>query len=327
MTKLLLALLLFALPAQAEEKLVALLPVSICQTQSMGSALTFIAEHKGYFAEEGLKVESVTMNNAKLCQDNALAGRSDVSFSADSQLTALVLHSAVAPMKILAQIQDGGDIAVAARRDRGIRNEADLRGKTIGYALASGSFMYTVHLLEKLGLAPADVKLSPLQAPAIPPALAGGVVDAAVIWEPWNSLAMNGLGENGYKLHDHNLFHWTFMMTATDKIIAEKPEAIRRLLRAILRAEAEIRRDPESSQQYLATVLKMDGADLAKIWTYYDNTVRLDQSLVARLHSDAEHFVRYDENFHTDSELPDFRALIVPDFLREIAPDRVTLAP
>lgn len=80
------------------------------------------------------------------------------------------------------------------KKDSGISDVKDLKGKTIGLPFNTSVHFALVAALEKAGLSPADVKLLNIKADAIQAAWNRGNIDAAYIWVP---VINDLLGNNG----------------------------------------------------------------------------------------------------------------------------------
>jgi ABC-type nitrate/sulfonate/bicarbonate transport system substrate-binding protein len=65
---------------------------------------------------------------------------------------------------------------------------ADLKGKKIGTAVGSGAYMAWLVCLEANGFKPEDFQVVNMAGGSIPAALSTGIIDGAVIWEPYPAL-------------------------------------------------------------------------------------------------------------------------------------------
>ena len=65
---------------------------------------------------------------------------------------------------------------------------SDLKGKKIGTAIGSGAYMVWLVYLQETGQSLKDFQIINLAGGAIPAALSAGIIDAAVIWEPFPAL-------------------------------------------------------------------------------------------------------------------------------------------
>ena len=100
------------------------------------SALIFIAQEKGYFAEQGLNVEMIKFSSGKMALDALLGDGVDFATTADFPLTLAGLSDQ--EVGIIATIGYGDDIKVIARKDAGISEIKDLEGKKIATLKGGG---------------------------------------------------------------------------------------------------------------------------------------------------------------------------------------------
>ncbi len=281
----------------------------------------FVADHEGYFRDEHLNIQFEKTINAKIAADALVAGRAVATVLTDSSLV-YFSFSGDDSLRILAQGGSHPEMTVVARRDSGIASPSDLRGKRVGYLPGTASYMFLVRLLDRTGLTLRDVTPVALQPPAMPQALQGGALDAFVMWEPWVDQAVKALGENAVTFRASDVYAYKIVFVVRQDFAVRKPEQVRALLRAFLKAEAFIKAHPEETLRLMSKVLKLDEAILRKNWKDYDFTIKLDDDALSTMREDARYVIRDDPNF-AGKAIPDFRRYIDPTFLREVAPERV----
>jgi len=167
------------------------------------SAGTYIAIEKGYFAEQGLDIETVRF--ATTAEETAplAAGQLDVGGGA----TSAGLFNAIARGVDIKMVADQGHNepgrpgnALIVRRaavDSGqLSGIADLRGRRIAIASISIGVVSDVRAyLAQAGLTLSDVQLEQMAFPDMMPSLANGSVDATIIVEPFMTLVQqSGVG-------------------------------------------------------------------------------------------------------------------------------------
>ncbi|MEJ0062029.1 MAG: NrtA/SsuA/CpmA family ABC transporter substrate-binding protein [Alphaproteobacteria bacterium] len=295
-------------------------PITFCRPDNLVALLGYVAEENGYFKEEGIAPVFLTATNAKICQDNLVAGKGDMMFGGEGPFTYLGFRAH--PLLLVAQLGTNPETAVFARADAGIAAESDLKGKRIGYLPGTVSALYLARLMEKLKLTADDVKLTAMQPPVMPQALRGGMIDAFVMWEPWGDAALKQLGGKAIRLRDPALYNYASVFSVTAAIAQNDPAAVRAVLRALLKAEIFVKDHPAETMRIAAKAVRFDAAVIEKYWPDYDNRITLNPSLTALLEKNARYIIRDDPNFK-DKAVPDFRPFIDPSFLRAVAPDRV----
>jgi len=161
----------------------------------VGTGPLFVAQEMGFFADEGVDVQIITMEEARL--EALLDGEVDaVVQPLDSTVARYDPDQSVVCVLVLDESL-GGDGVVATK---GIRQVADLAGKTVAFLnLSSAQFLLNV-MLEDAGLSAADIVPLPMAAPDAAESFMLGEVDAAATWEPWLTEAANT--EHGHLLAD-----------------------------------------------------------------------------------------------------------------------------
>jgi len=177
--------------------------VKIGQVGGISDAAIFIAQSKGYFAEQGITLAPERYTSAALMVPFLGTGQLDVGGGSPSA----GLYNAIArdvPLKIVA---DKGNMnpghgyeAMVVRQqlwDAGtIRTAADLRGKKIAIAARDIAPEVTLDtFLKTAGLSVRDVQIVPLAFGDMRQALANGSIDMAMPLEPFvTQIAEAGIG-------------------------------------------------------------------------------------------------------------------------------------
>ena len=177
-----------SLPVQAK-------PLLIGYSVWVGYGPIFVAQEKGFFADEGLEVQMIRM------EDGLAEALYDDLFDA----TAITLDEVAAwfepehtPVCVLALDDSiGGDGIVALKEIQGV---ADLKGRTVAFANPSVSEFYLNVVLQEAGLSAADIEPVLLSGQDAGEAFLLREVDAAVTWEPW--LTEGATAEHGHLLTD-----------------------------------------------------------------------------------------------------------------------------
>ncbi len=216
------ALLLGAATAEAE-------PLKLAHSTWVGYGPLFIAQEKGYFAEEGVEVELINMEDVKIRFPALAAGKIDALVTTvDTMLNFL---SEEQSYRYLFALDDsrGGD-GIVARKE--IETVADLKGRTVGYTEGSVSQFFLGVLLKQAGLKLSDVKSQNMTAGDAGAAFVAGRLDAAVTWEPW--LTRGKMAPHGHLLIDSSATPGLIVDVAVTT--PEKLEARRADLQAVYRA-------------------------------------------------------------------------------------------
>jgi NitT/TauT family transport system substrate-binding protein len=197
----------------------------------------FVGLKLGFWKKEGidLKTTNTSITPSSLVA-LSLSGQVDVATnSATATMTAI---SQGIPCKLLAAATTTptkGNTEILVRRDSSIRRFRDLEGKTVGTVGLQGFFhLLTLNAVEKDGGDPSKVTALPGAQPDSLNTLLAGRVDAIVLQDPFNTLAKlnSGVRSLGNPLGLFDPKTTAGVMIACGKIFEEKPDLLRRFLRA-----------------------------------------------------------------------------------------------
>ena len=206
-----------------------------------------VALKKGFFKDEGLDVEIIRMNVPNIV--TALV-TGDIGYTL---LFGSVVRGALRgmPMRALASLLDGSTHALVAKPE--YKSGKELKGKTVGIGNFGGTDEVAGRMmLKSFGLdTEKDLKfiaLGPDRARLA--ALKEGLVDVAVIAPPGDALGKQ-LGFN-VLLRAYEVFSFPFIgIGANLKTIKEKPEEVKKVVKAMVRANRFIREDKEGAVRIL----------------------------------------------------------------------------
>ena len=170
---LLLAALLFASPAFAQEKLTVLLDWFV----NPDHAPLVIAHERNYFADRGLQVELVAPSDPSAPPRLVVAGQGDVAISYQPQL-----HMQVAQGLPLARIGTLAETplnALVVLDDGPIKSLKDLKGRKVGFSVGGFEDALLGAMLREVGLGLDDVELVNINF-ALSQSLMTGAVDAVI---------------------------------------------------------------------------------------------------------------------------------------------------
>jgi NitT/TauT family transport system substrate-binding protein len=228
----------------------------------------YAAVSKGYFAAEGLDVTVKTGRGSTDAVSKLAAGAADVGVGGIAALMMAAAEGAV-PVKAVMSIYSKEPDAIFSPKGSGITSLKSLVGKTVATAPFSSSNTLWPVILQANGIDPSSVKLLKVDPSAMAPMLAQGKVDATINWitvapgfenvlkqagkelqvMPWSSFGLDGYG-------------WSFM--ASDKMIKERPEVLKRVVRALTKSFQAAVADPDAAGLALkAEVPEVDAREAA----------------------------------------------------------------
>ena len=194
----------------------------------------FIAQENGFFKEEGLDVEFVSLNGDVLAVQSLAAESIDVS--ATGLFAVINAIEEGLPLKAFVSVQRSHDYVLCSARD--INNIAQLKGKTVGiFAPGDITEIVTINLLQKHGINKSEVNWLSI----------GGSDDRyrALIAKRVAAVPLHA--DLGYKIQNDPGFHVLVsiaqeqplpmsVVSATERTIQDKPQVVSGITRALIKA-------------------------------------------------------------------------------------------
>jgi NitT/TauT family transport system substrate-binding protein len=182
---------LAAIPAAG--RTVQLTPIKIAMVRLEPFAQAMYAKHRAMFRKQGIDAELQFLSDGTQVVPTLLSGGAD--FAGISLPSAARLKSEDAPVKVVAAAvlydPTKADAVIVAAPGRTLRRARDLIGKTLAVgSRGSPGELAALEWLEKNGVDTDAVKIIYIPFPEVPAALKGGNIDAAVVAEPFLTLAL-----------------------------------------------------------------------------------------------------------------------------------------
>jgi NitT/TauT family transport system substrate-binding protein len=246
----------------------------------------YVAESRGFFADEGLPLRLRECSSGRECHRWLAEGSVDVATAAE--LAMLTGAPSRRRLAIIATISTSAyQIKLVARRSARIAEAPQIRGKRVGTVIGTSAQYFLDNWLVYNDIDPASVAVVGLAPDGVAKALDERAVDAVAIWEPIASTAALLLGGDAVVFASPRVYTQYFNLVAARATIDGRRADIQRLLRALIRAQDFIRADPQAARALLAARLHLPAAVVAAVVDNEDYRVRLDQSLVTTMQSEA----------------------------------------
>jgi len=212
---------------------------------------------------------------------------------------------------------------IIARRDRGIQQKADLKGKRLGL-LKKSSAHFSWNLTERLyGLEEGSVILVdlPVQEQAV--ALSAGDVDAVLSWDPYASRLRTSLDQQAVVFVDRAVASPNWLLVSRLTEVQGRPRVAERIVDAYRRAIQLVEADPPRAAQLVKTQLTTgSGApDLTSTGLFWN--LALDWAVVSNLEEQMRWWRRLDGVEGQPPAVPASYVWAGP--LRAVAPESVVL--
>jgi NitT/TauT family transport system substrate-binding protein len=227
-----------------------------------------LALKRGMFRDEGLDVELIRMN-ANVSVTALSTG--DIDYT---MVFASVVRGALRglPMKVVASFMDSSTHLLIARPE--YKTIRDLKGKTLAVSNYGATSDVAARMMMKQGGVDPEKELKIIQLGAERgryAALREGIVDVAVLSPPTDTDAQR----QGYRIlsrfHEHFKLPFTGVGSNLRKL-KEKPDEVKRMVRAMLRANRFVRSNREGTIQTMMEWIRVDRESAVET---YDSTWKI----------------------------------------------------
>lgn len=298
------------------------LAVRIATANQPIGCLLYVACQNGYMDREGLSVTLLPFSSGKDALNATLEGKADFAEVAETPVVLSALRGEkLAVVATIASTQKG--MAVAGRKDRGVTAPKDIKGKKVGVTPGTnGDFFFRIFMLRH-GLQREDVQIVDVPPDRMVQALTDGEVDAVATWQPHLARLGRAMGDGASVFYGEGLYTWAWNIVGRRDYVSGNPDACTRLVRALLRADEFVNREPDRARGIVAAHLKMDPGLLADIWRTLDFGVALGQWLLISMEEQAKWAI--EEGRAATNATPNFLEVFDSRALNAACPEAVDI--
>ena len=217
-------------------------------------AFLYVAIDKGYYEEEGLKVNIRFPSNANDAISLVAAGQADIGLYYQQDVIQARAGQNV-PVKSIGAVVQGPLNIVLSLQEKNITKPEDLVGKTIGYAGTELSEALVRSIMEYAGADYSDVTMVDVGFDLMS-SMNTGNVDATIgclVNHEVPQMEEEGFAVNWFDLDNYGVpTYYEGIFLANDEMIANDSDTLAAFLRASARGFADMKADPEAA---LATLL------------------------------------------------------------------------
>jgi NitT/TauT family transport system substrate-binding protein len=268
---------LWTAPASAAEKITYLLPAP---PSLPAFAPWVLAKHLGYYTEAGYDVTFVVARGGVDVAKQVGVGNAPIGGAIGD--TPILVRGNGVPVKAVGVMGGGALTIVVGRKDRGIAKLEDLKGKKISVL----SFQDTTYYALLGALASKGITKNDVSAEAVGPAnvakfVIAGTVDACACTPDWEINVKDGVKDT-VSLPTKDYFQsMAQAILASDKVIAERPDMVRAIVKATLKGMKYVMDDPnKAALTYVAASPSFKGKEelMKKILANYTERTYKGQS-------------------------------------------------
>lgn len=208
-----------------------------------------LAEELGYFDAECLDVTVTTSGGQTTTAQAVIGGAADIAMQTPDTLISAA-STGVLPIKIFHNLVPRVSYEIAVAEGSGITSDADLAGKTIGYPMISDGL--TGYLKTRLADAGAEFKgvqeVATGFGATYAESLKSGEIDAFVGWPGmWAAGTSAGYEFDVLPAPDWQNDFYGIGLGATDEYIAENPDVIEGVSRAVAKSMVFLQENPDAA--------------------------------------------------------------------------------
>ena len=214
-----------------------------------------VAEEKGYLDEYlnplGYDADLIPFTGAAPAIHEALVSK-DLDYAYYAGFAGVMAKANGIDTKLLTVTSFGSVWQLAVSADSGITSLQDLKGKTISYQRGASPQMYVLKVLEEAGLTENDVQLVNSTIPEGLSSLSTGAVDVAVVtYGQADTLVEQGKASILHKgvEADADTYYEPNVLTGRTDFVSENSDVTVAIIKAMLKAKADIVADPEAFYQ------------------------------------------------------------------------------
>lgn len=240
-----------------------------------------LAQAKGYYEKEGLKVNFVTARGGVDVAKQIGAGNAVIGGAIGD--TPIIARSQGIPVKAVAVLGSGSLMQLVSHKDEKIESPRELKGKTVTVLAYTDTTYYALlGMLSKVGLTKNDVNIQAAGPAGVWQQFAGKKASAMAGVPDWTVSAMEAGAQVDILPADVYFKSMAQAILASDDTIQKNPQLIQKLVRATLKGMKDIMADPKSATvAYVAHVPAHKGkeASIQKAFELFNQYVYASQKV------------------------------------------------
>lgn len=296
--------------------------VTIAYSATLDSALAQIAQTQGYYLQEGLDAIPQKHPYGKVALDAMLKGKADFATVAETPVLLAIMNGE--KISIIATILTSNrNNAIIARKDKGILAPRDLKGRTIAVTFGTTLDFFMNAFLVSQGISRKNMTVVNMTRENMAESLERGDVDAISAWSYDVIQEQKKLGDKGITFYDDDIYTQTFNIVTTQDYVRTNPENVKKMLRALVKAEKFVAQNPAEAQAIVADFTGLDKAVIGEMWGVENYSVGLDQSLLLAMEDESEWAIK--SGLTPAKKIPNYLIFIYTDGLESVKPNAVRI--
>ncbi|MFN7123015.1 MAG: ABC transporter substrate-binding protein [Hydrogenophaga sp.] len=205
-----------------------------------------LAQAKGYYEQEGLKVNFVSARGGVDVAKQIGAGNAVIGGAIGD--TPIIARAQGIPVKAVAVLGAGSLTQLVSHKDEKIESPRELKGKTVTVLAYTDTTYYALlGMLSKVGLTKNDVNIQAAGPAGVWQQFAAKKASAMAGVPDWTVSAMDAGAQVDILPADIYFKSMAQAILASDETIAKNPQLIQKLVRATLKGMKDIMADPKAA--------------------------------------------------------------------------------
>nr|WP_245638635.1 ABC transporter substrate-binding protein [Hydrogenophaga palleronii] len=228
-----------------------------------------VAQAKGYYEQEGLKVNFVTARGGVDVAKQIGAGNAVIGGAIGD--TPIIARAQGIPVKAVAVLGAGSLTQLVSHKDEKIESPRELKGKTVTVLAYTDTTYYALlGMLSKVGLTKNDVNIQAAGPAGVWQQFTAKKASAMAGVPDWTVSAMDAGAQVDIMPADLYFKSMAQAILASDDTIAKNPQLIQKLVRATLKGMKDIMADPKAATATYVAHVPMHKGKEASIQTAFE---------------------------------------------------------
>lgn len=205
-----------------------------------------LAQAKGYYEQEGLKVNFVTARGGVDVAKQIGAGNAVIGGAIGD--TPIIARAQGIPVKAVAVLGSGSLTQLVSHKDERIESPRELKGKTVTVLAYTDTTYYALlGMLSKVGLTKNDVNIQAAGPAGVWQQFAAKKATAMAGVPDWTVSAMDAGAQVDILPADIYFKSMAQAILTSDEVIQKDPQLVQKLVRATLKGMKDIMADPKAA--------------------------------------------------------------------------------